>query len=221
MSEKDDLIVEAIVNGPIQGNCYLVGEAQSGKAWLIDPGDEAERILERARRRGLKVERILCTHGHIDHAGAVASLKRTLGVPFSLHPADRPWLDHLPSQAEMFGLPSVEIPEVDDELTDGQQLQLGALSATVLFTPGHSAGGCCVHFPSHHLVFVGDTLFEGSIGRSDLPGGSLPTLLASIRDKLLVLEDDVIVYSGHGPRTTIGAERAGNPFLRPGAVMLD
>jgi hydroxyacylglutathione hydrolase len=221
MSEHGDLIVEAIVNGPFQENCYLVGEAQSSKAWLIDPGDEAERIVERVQRRGLQVEHLLCTHGHIDHAGAVAPLKRALGVPFSLHPAERPWLAHLPSQAAMFGLPAIEVPEVDHELADGQTLQLGALQATVLFTPGHTAGGCCLHFPSHGVVFVGDTLFEGSIGRTDLPGGSLTALLASIRDKLLVLADDVIVYSGHGPRTTIGAERAGNPFIQPGAVMLD
>jgi len=221
MREHDGLKVETIVNGPIMGNCYLVGDGQSGKAWLIDPGDDEELILERVRAARLDVQLILCTHAHIDHAGAVAPLKRRLGVPFAIHPAEKDALSHLPRQAMMFGLPTVDIPEADRELSPGEVLELGQLQAKVLFTPGHSAGGCCFHFAAQRVVFVGDSLFAGSIGRTDLPGGSLPKLLAAIRDQLLCLDDDVLVYCGHGPATTIGAERADNPFLQAGALLND
>jgi glyoxylase-like metal-dependent hydrolase (beta-lactamase superfamily II) len=121
----------------------------------------------------------------------------------------------------MFGLPSVDIPEADRELAAGELLPLGQLQAKVLFTPGHSAGGCCFHFAAQSVVFVGDSLFAGSIGRTDLPGGSLPKLLSAIRDQLLCLDDDVVVYCGHGPETTIGVERVDNPFLQAGALGFD
>ena len=146
----------------------------------------------------------------------MAPLQRRLGALFYLHPEEAVWLEHLPSQARMFGLGAPEVPKVDRELVPGSELEVGRLRAQVLFTPGHSAGGCCLYFASAKVAFVGDTLFAGSIGRTDLPGGSLPRLLASIRQELLSLDDDVVAYSGHGPATTIGEERSQNPFLQPG-----
>jgi glyoxylase-like metal-dependent hydrolase (beta-lactamase superfamily II) len=212
------LLVETIVNGPFVENCYLCAEAAGKQALLVDPGDEDERILAAVRGLDLEVKEIVCTHAHIDHAGAVAPLQRVLGVPFALHPEERSWLERMPSQASVFGLDPREVPRVDRELTAGETIRLGALEAKVLFTPGHSAGGCCLHFASEGVVLVGDTLFQGSIGRSDLPGGSLKTLLRSIREQLFTLPDATVVFSGHGPSTTIGEERRTNPFLQPGAL---
>jgi glyoxylase-like metal-dependent hydrolase (beta-lactamase superfamily II) len=215
------LAVETIVNGPFMENCFIAADAAGKQAIVIDPGDEEQHVLEAARALGVEVQLIVCTHAHIDHAGAVAPLKRLLGAPFAIHPAERPYLAHLPRQASLFGLDPREVPEVDRELAGGDTLAVGALEARVLFTPGHSAGGCSLYFERERVVFVGDTLFAGSIGRTDLPGGSLAALLASIRERLLTLPDDVVVLSGHGPATDIGSERRSNPFLQPGVSVLD
>jgi glyoxylase-like metal-dependent hydrolase (beta-lactamase superfamily II) len=216
------LLVETIVNGPFVENCYLVMDEESRQALLVDPGDEDERILETVRGLGATVKEIVCTHAHIDHAGAVAPLSRLLGAPFALHAAERPWLERMPSQAAVFGLDPREVPRVDRELVDGETIALGGQEAKVLFTPGHSAGGCCLSFAGPPpVVLVGDTLFQGSIGRTDLPGGSLRALLASIRERLFTLPDATVVLSGHGPATTIGEEKRSNPFLRPGALVDD
>ncbi len=212
------LLVETIVNGPFVENCYLLADAASKQALLVDPGDEDERILEAVRALELEVKEIVCTHAHIDHAGAVAPLQRLLGAPFALHREERPWLERMPSQAAVFGLDPREVPTVDRELAPGETIALGGLEAKVLFTPGHSAGGCCLSFAREQVVFVGDTLFQGSIGRTDLPGGSLKALLRSIREELFSLPDATVVYSGHGLATTIGEEKRTNPFLRPGAL---
>ena len=220
MKEHAGLIVETITNGPFQENCFIAGDAKTRAAIVIDPGDEEDRILARVRELDLEPTEIVCTHTHIDHAGAVAPLKRTLGVPFAVHAAELPGLQMMPRQAAMFGLPPREIPEVERELAAGDMIQVGELSAKVLFTPGHSAGGCCLLFAEQQVVFVGDTLFAGSVGRTDLPGGSGKTLLASITEQLLSLDDEVVAYSGHGPETTIGVERLSNPFLRPGNPFL-
>lgn len=217
MESHDGLLVEMVTNGPFMENCFIAADESTREALLIDPGDEEELIVERIRELDLNVREIVNTHGHVDHAGAVAPLKRLLGVPFAIHAAERQWLQHMPQQAQMFGLPPREVPEVDRELSPGETIDLGDLTCRVLHTPGHSAGGCCLHFAEQRVVFVGDTLFAGSIGRTDLPGGSLDTLLTSIREHLLSLDDDVWAYSGHGPVTTIGAERKSNPFLQPGA----
>jgi hydroxyacylglutathione hydrolase len=213
MSKHGDLMVTTIVNGPFVENCF-VASAPSKEAFLIDPGDEPDRIQQQIEELGLKVTAIVNTHGHIDHIGAVAALKASLGVPFYLHVGDHRWVENLPAQAAMFGLPPRDVPEVDHELIDGQVMQLGELSCRILHTPGHSAGGCCLYFERERVVFVGDTLFQGSVGRTDLPGGNHPTLISSIREKLLGLGDEVVAYSGHGPPTTIGEEREMNPFLR-------
>ncbi len=213
------LLVEVVTNGPFLENCYLAAEAASRKAIVIDPGSEPERILGEVRRLGLDVQLLVCTHAHIDHAGAVAPLQRLLGAPLALTAAERPYLEHLPHQAAMFGLDEVEVPTVSRELAAGEAIEVGGLRASVLSTPGHTAGGCCLYFAAEGVVFVGDTLFAGSVGRTDLPGGSTRALLTSIREQLLTLEDEVVVYSGHGPETSIGAERRSNPYLQPGASL--
>jgi glyoxylase-like metal-dependent hydrolase (beta-lactamase superfamily II) len=214
MSQERALLIETITNGPFMENCFVVGDPVSRKALLIDPGDEEQRILARIRALDLEVQEILCTHAHIDHAGAVAPLKRLLGAPFAIHAEEQGWLSHLPSQAAAFGLSPKEIPEVDRTLDRTAELSLGELRAEILETPGHSAGGLCFLFPEQRVLFAGDTLFAGSVGRTDLPGGSTATLLASINEQLLSLEDDVVVYCGHGPPTDIGTERRTNPFLQ-------
>ena len=202
---------EMIVNGPFQENCFLIYDDETKKAVLIDPGDEPERLVRTASFQNLEIEGIYNTHAHIDHTGAVAKLKEMLGVPFALHKGDIPLLAGMPRQAQMFGLPPMEVPTVDQELQDGDKLVLAGHEATVIHTPGHSPGGVCFLFDG--FVVVGDTLFSGSIGRSDLPGGSLEQLLGSIKERLLVLDDNLKVLCGHGPATSIGVERKHNPFL--------
>ncbi len=198
-------------------NCFVVADAKTSKAIVVDPGDEEQRIASFVRDEGLEVVEIVNTHGHIDHAGAVAPLKRLLGVPFAIHPGDRPWLEHMAASAAAFGLPPKENPEVDRDLAHDQELRVGEAVGRVLHTPGHTEGGCCLYFSDAKVVLVGDTLFAGSIGRTDLPGGSMSTLMRSIREQLLSLDDGVVVLTGHGPGTSIGAERRRNPFLQPGA----
>ncbi len=219
MTQHQKLSVETFTNGPFGENCFIAADEETKKAILIDPGDEETRLFDLIKEQGWDVQEILCTHAHIDHAGAVAPLKRLLGVPFALHPEDRPVLEHMPMAATMFGLPTKEVPEIDRELIPGETIIVGNLTAEVIFTPGHSGGGCCFYFAEQGVVFVGDTLFAGSVGRTDLPGGNTETLLTSIREQLLILDDAVVAYSGHGPATTIGVERVSNPFLQPGGAI--
>ena len=208
------LSVEMIVTGPFAENCYLLREEASGRGIVVDPGDEADRILSEINSFDLTAEKIVNTHAHIDHVGAVAALKRALSIPFWLHPAEGPILAGLNWSAQMFGLPEKEEPTVDSPLADGQRIAVGDLMAEVIETPGHSPGGCCLHFADQGIIVVGDTLFRQSIGRTDLPGGDMPTLLQSIRQRLFTLPDETVVYPGHGPATTIGEEKATNPFVR-------
>ena len=220
MQEYDGLLIETITNGPFIENCFLVADPKTKKAIVIDPGDEHERIVRVVEQAGVEVVEIVNTHGHVDHAGSVAPLKRALKVPFAIHPADQPWLEHLAASAAAFGLPPKETPEVDRSLEHDQELNIGDVSGRVLHTPGHTEGGCCLYFPDAQVVFVGDTLFAGSIGRTDLPGGSMNTLIKSIREQLLTLDDEVTVFCGHGAPTDIGTERRTNPFLQPGASFM-
>lgn len=211
--EHHGLSVILIPNGPFVENCYLVFDETSRAGIVIDPGDEETQILDEIREHNLHITEIINTHGHIDHIGAVAPLKRLLGVPFAIHRDEQMWVDQLASQLKFFGLPHKETPTIDRFIAHGDRFRCGRFEAEVRVTPGHSAGGCCFYFAEVGVVFVGDTLFSGSIGRTDLPGGDLNTLLASIRRELFPLDDSVVAYSGHGPRTTIGEERATNPFL--------
>jgi len=218
MSDKSELLVKTIVNGPFQENCFVVADAATQQAIMVDPGFDADQLAAVVRELDLTVTEIICTHAHIDHAGAVAPLKRLLGAPFAMHPGDHPVLQNLPASAQMFGLPEVELPEVERELSEGDEVKVGDVSGQVIHTPGHSPGGCCLHFADQKVLIAGDTLFAGSVGRTDLPGGSTQTLLENIKEKLLALPDETVVHCGHGPSTTIGAERAGNPFLQPGGM---
>ena len=208
------LKVEVITNGPFVENALILWDEETREAVIVDPGDEPERISGAARVLALTVKEILCTHAHIDHVGAVAPLKDLLEVPFALHRAEEPVLKSMGPQARMFGLSSSDVPTVDRWLEEGDEVQVGTIRGRVIHTPGHTPGGCCFFFPSEKVLVAGDTLFQGSIGRTDLPGGSFEQINRSIKEKLYVLGDDVVVYCGHGPRTTIGMERRHNPFVR-------
>ncbi len=203
-------IIKNIVS-PFDTNCYTVACDETEKAVVIDPGDSVESVIEAAEQRGFEIIKIINTHGHIDHAAGVAEMKKILNIPFYLHRDDEEFLSKMKDHGIIFGMKVDEIPSVDEYLKDGDVIEIGNLKLKVIHTPGHSRGGCC--FSAEDKIFVGDTLFAGSIGRTDLPGGSFETLIHSIKTKLLVLDDNISVYCGHGPETTIGTERDSNPFL--------
>lgn len=208
------LKIEIIPNGPFVENAFVLWDEATKKAVIVDPGDEPDRIAGAARVLALEVTEIVCTHAHIDHVGAVGKLKRSLGVPVAMHKEEKPVLEHLEPQARMFGLGSVEVPEIDRWLEEDDTIDVGEIKGKIIHTPGHSPGGCCIYFEEDKVVIAGDTLFQGSIGRSDFPGGSYDQLISSIKDKLLTLGDDVAVYCGHGPKTNIGIEKKYNPFVK-------
>jgi glyoxylase-like metal-dependent hydrolase (beta-lactamase superfamily II) len=206
------LVVRSVVVGPFAMNAYLAACDETGDALLIDPGAEVPRLVGLADK-GWRLDRIFLTHGHIDHVAGAAEARAATGARLSIHPADEGWLTALPRQAEMFGFEGATVPTVDLRHHDGDTLTLGALTATVLHTPGHSPGSCCLWFPDAEVVFTGDTLFSGSVGRTDLPGGDPDALARSIQEKLFPLGDGVTFHSGHGPAGTIGEERRHNPFV--------
>ena len=206
------MIVETLTVGAVQANCYLIGCEKTGAGIIIDPGDEAARILQAVQSRGLKIGHILLTHAHFDHFMAAKAVVEATGAPLALHPDDLPLLQ-TGGGATAFGLPMPPIPAPEIRLAEGDVIPCGTLNFRVLHTPGHAPGHVCFFEPEQGAIFVGDVLFAGSIGRTDLPGGSYETLMDSIAHKLMTLPDDTVVYPGHGPRTTIGAERVGNPFL--------
>jgi len=203
--------VVPVPNGRFAENCYLVVDEGSGVGAVIDPGEGVGLIAHKLAGLGARPAAIWLTHAHVDHILGVAQLKRETGVPVYLHPGDRVLYDHVAQQAEAFGMPAEPLPPPDRALAHGDLLRLGELSFTVRHTPGHSPGS--VSLVGHGVVFVGDVLFQGSIGRTDLAGGDFDTLIRSIERELLSLADDTIVYSGHGPETTVGQERRHNPFL--------
>lgn len=203
--------IHLLTVGPFAENAYLVRSDSGPEGYIVDPGDEFPRIARAVGELGMRPLAIVNTHAHLDHVGAVAECKRTWGIPFRLHRADEHLLANLAAQCAAFGLPPIEEPEVDDYLAEGEELPLGEETIQVIHTPGHSPGSVTLHCGANLLV--GDVLFAGSVGRVDLPGGSWPVLAASIRDRLLVFPDTHEVYPGHGPSTTIGAERRTNPFL--------
>lgn len=204
------MIIETLAVGPIMANCFIVGCEKTGEAVVIDPGDEGDRILMALARKKLKVVRILNTHAHFDHVNANKRLKEVTDAPICIHPADAPMLQQLSMMANAFGMRAENSPPCDIPLHDGDEISFGEEKLKVLHTPGHSPGG--VSFAAKDVVFVGDTLFAGSIGRTDFPGGDYHTLISSIRQKLFPLGDKMRVCCGHGPDTTIGHERRYNPF---------
>ena len=204
------MIIKALPVGPIMANCFIVGCEKTKEAVVIDPGDEADRILLELADEKLTVKHIINTHGHFDHVGANKPLKAATGADIAIHAADAPLLAQLAASASAFGLACEDSPPPDRTLDEGDQIGFGELTLKVLHTPGHTPGGISLY--SNGCVFVGDTLFAGSIGRTDFPGGDYDTLIASIHNKLFPLGDDVRVFTGHGPETSIGSERRYNPF---------
>jgi glyoxylase-like metal-dependent hydrolase (beta-lactamase superfamily II) len=207
------MLLEILPTGPLQCNCSIFGDAESGRALVFDPGDDIPKIQEILERHGLTVETIVFTHAHIDHIGAGAEFKRLTGAPTYLHREELPVLASLPQQASWLGVPPPEQVEIDHFLEEGDTVEFAGRPFEVLFTPGHSPGSISLYSPGDKLIVSGDVLFRDSIGRTDLPGGDFETLMSSIRDKLYPLDDGVTVIPGHGPTTTIGRERRRNPFL--------
>lgn len=189
-------MLKKLTVGALQANCYILGHPESQEGVVIDPGAEGPRILQEIVKSGLKILYILITHGHMDHAGAAGELRRITQAPLLIHALDAPFLRTTP----------------DGTLSDGQELTVGGYTLRVLHTPGHSPGGVCFHAPG--AVFTGDTLFAGSIGRTDFPGGSHRRLIEGVITKVFPLGDDLRIYPGHGPASTIGKERQTNPFFR-------
>jgi glyoxylase-like metal-dependent hydrolase (beta-lactamase superfamily II) len=208
------MILETFPVGPLACNCTLLGDEEAGEAIVIDPGDEVGRIHRRLTELGLKLKQILVTHAHIDHVGGALKLKRLTGAPILLNEKDLPLLKMMEMQAGWLGIAPPETAPPDALLTDGLQVGLDRYPAQVLHTPGHTQGSVCLHFAPLKLLIAGDTLFAGSIGRTDLPGGNFEQIIDSIETRLLPLPDDTKVLTGHGLGTTIGDERKSNPFLK-------
>ncbi|MBA3259917.1 MAG: MBL fold metallo-hydrolase [Gemmatimonadales bacterium] len=203
--------VVALPNGQLAENCYLVADRRTTEAVIIDPGEESAMFLAELDARAWSLSGIWLTHAHVDHIMGVGAVHSATGAPIHLHPFDRPIYDALPQFGAWLGLRLDPPPPPNVELRPGTPVRVGGFEFEVRFTPGHSPGS--VSFAGHGMVFGGDVLFNGSIGRTDLPGGDLPTLLSSIHSQFLSLPDSTIVHSGHGPVTTIGVERLTNPFL--------
>ena len=202
--------------GPFEQNAYLVVGPSGRLTAVVDPGFESEALLDAVERRGLEVVLILNTHGHLDHAAGNRSLKERTGAPLAIHPLDAPYLGRLRDQAAFFGLEAQDSPPPDLELCEGRAVPFDGGAFEVVHTPGHTPGGVCLRLGGR--MWVGDTIFQGSVGRTDLPGGSWPDLLRSIRDKLFVLPGETVCYPGHGPETTLAEERRNNPFVSDAAL---
>ena len=212
------MILEMLTVGPFQENCYVIGDEETGEGALIDPGDEATRIALAVEQSGLDIGQIIITHAHIDHVGAVAALVDEYACPVLMHAEAEPMLGQLPTQAMMMGLRFGKVPAVDRHIDDQELLEVGGLGLRSLYTPGHAPGHLAFYLESEGLVFAGDALFAGSVGRTDLFGGDMGLLMRSINERLMTLPDETRVLPGHGPETTIGDERANNPFLREGLL---
>ncbi len=208
------MIHEILPVGPLQCNCSVIGDETTHEAMVIDPGDDIEDILAVLHKHNLQVKQIVITHAHIDHVGGAMKLRALTGAPILLNQNDYTLLKMLDVQASWLGMAAPGAVAIEASIADGDSLQAGTLKASVLHTPGHTEGSVCLYFPAEKLLIAGDTLFARSIGRTDLPGGSFEKIIRSLHDSILTLPDETLVIPGHGPKTTIGAEREENPFLK-------
>ncbi len=200
--------------GPLQCNCSVIGDEKTHEAMVIDPGDQIEEILEILRQEKLTLKQIVITHAHIDHVGGAMKLKAATGAPILMNQNDYALLKMLDMQAVWIGMRPAGDVKVDEAIGQGRVLKIGEISSSVIHTPGHTEGSICLYFPEEKKLIAGDTLFAGSIGRTDLPGGSMDKIMRSLHTQVLALPDETEVVPGHGPVTTIGEERETNPFLQ-------
>jgi glyoxylase-like metal-dependent hydrolase (beta-lactamase superfamily II) len=200
--------------GPLQCNCSVIGDEKTHEAMVIDPGDQIEGILEILRQEKLTLKQIVITHAHIDHVGGAMKLKEATGAPILMNQNDYALLKMLDMQAAWVGMRPPGDVQVDEAIGQGRVLKIGDISSNVIHTPGHTEGSICLYFPTEKKLIAGDTLFAGSIGRTDLPGGSMDKIMRSLHTQVLALPDETEVIPGHGPMTTIGEERETNPFLQ-------
>jgi glyoxylase-like metal-dependent hydrolase (beta-lactamase superfamily II) len=207
------MIHEIFPVGPLQCNCSIIGDEATREAMVIDPGDDVDQLLSVIRNRNLQVKQIVITHAHIDHVGGAMKLRAATGAPILLNQNDAALLKMLDVQAAWVGVPTPGKVEIDESITTGDVVSAGSHSAQVLHTPGHTEGSVCLYFATDKKLIAGDTLFAGSIGRTDLPGGSMQKIMRSLHNTVLALPDETIVVPGHGELTTIGEERESNPFL--------
>lgn len=200
--------------GPLRCNCSIIGDETTHEAMVIDPGDDITRVQALLNQHGLTVKQIVITHAHIDHVGGAMKLKAATGAPILLNQNDYALLKMLDVQASWLGMKPPGPVTVDESLDDGAKLTTGTIASQIMHTPGHTEGSICVYIPAEQKLIAGDTLFAGSIGRTDLPGGSLEKIMSSLHSRVLALPDETTVLPGHGPATTIGEERETNPFLQ-------
>ncbi|PYV98527.1 MAG: MBL fold metallo-hydrolase [Acidobacteria bacterium] len=207
------MIHEILPVGPLQCNCSIIGDESTREAIVIDPGDDIDDVLAAVSKHNLKVKQIVITHAHIDHVGGAMKLRAATGAPILLNQNDYALLKMLDVQAAWIGVATPGNVEIDHSVGQNDKVGAGSLSADIIHTPGHTEGSISLYFPLEKKLIAGDTLFAGSIGRTDLPGGSYKKIISSLHEKLLTLPDDTVVVPGHGPLTTIGEERQSNPFL--------
>ena len=208
------MIIETFQVGPIECNCTILGNEETGEGIIIDPGDDPEEIFARLEKHKLKATQLVCTHTHIDHVGGAMKLREATGAPILLNHNDYTLLKMLDLQADWIGMQSPGKVEIDHSLNEQDTVKAGSLIANIMHTPGHTEGSICLYFPAEKKLIAGDTLFAGSIGRTDLPGGSFDKIMRSLHHDVLALPDETLVVPGHGELTTIGDERATNPFLQ-------
>jgi len=207
------MIHEILPVGPLQCNCSVIGDESTREGLVIDPGDNIEDVVSIVRKHNLQIKQIVITHAHIDHVGGAMKLRAATGAAILLNQNDYALLKMLDAQAAWIGVAPPGKVEIDHSVAQADSIKTGSLSADVIHTPGHTEGSICLYFPAEKKLIAGDTLFAGSIGRTDLPGGSFEKIIRSLHDKVLELPDDTVVIPGHGPLTTIGDERQSNPFL--------
>jgi glyoxylase-like metal-dependent hydrolase (beta-lactamase superfamily II) len=208
------MIHEILPVGPLQCNCSVIGDESTREGMVIDPGDDIADILALIEKHNLKIKQIVITHAHIDHVGGAMKLRAATGAPILLNENDYALLKMMDVQASWIGVAAPGKIEIDQTIGNADTLKAGSLVANVLHTPGHTEGSVCLYFPAEKKLIAGDTLFAGSIGRTDLPGGSFEKIIASLHEKLMALPDETVVVPGHGPLTAIGEERLNNPFLK-------